>query len=355
LIVPILRLFCFLVIAAVSVPSNASASSENRIALVGLASNSTLTRQLNAELRTLDFQVVLARETVSTWRELWELARRLEVAAAVWITGADQPVMEIWVVDLVTGKTVQRSIEQSGTGGGAASRVLAMRVIELLRASFREIANAANPPREGEVRPSDAVRAMAASGNSAARGRARQPGQTEGNRRRQKLSLTVGPSLAISTGGIKPFLQADLGLNWLFHRPWGVSGVLRAPIMGASVHNRDGSADLFPTSLEIEPYYSLLAQSAPWQSEIGVGFAWLGLLMRGKADEPLQGKNAFATSIALLGRASLIYQMTAGLAIRLDLQGSSAPTPIAVRFAGRNQATWGKLAGLSMVALQADL
>jgi hypothetical protein len=342
--------------ASLGVVSGAAASSENRIAVVGLAQDNALTRQLNAELRTLEFQVILSDEPIGSWRELRELARRLKVAAAVWITGIDQPTMEIWVVDLVTGKTVQRSIEREAGRSGSSSRVLAMRVIELLRASFREIAASPEPPQESEVKPSSAVRAMAVARETGSEkqanvARTRKPSPEATTR----LSVILGPGIELSIGGIAPSFQVCIGLHWRFSSPWGIATYLRASTVGVTVAGDNGSAKVFVSGIGVGPYYLLAAPTSRWQPDIGVGIAWVAAYMKGKAVEPAEGKSALATSPALFARAGLVVHAVGAVGVRLDVEAGSVLPPVVVRFAGHDQATWGQLYGGATLALEVAL
>lgn len=348
----------FLVVVLVAslgaVPS-AAANSENRIAVVGLAQDNTLTRQLNAELRTLEFQVILSDEPIGSWRELRDLARRLKVAAAVWITGIDQPTMEIWVVDRVTGKTVQRSIERNSGRAGSSSRVLAMRVIELLRASFREIETSSEPPRESEVEPSSAVRAMAVARERGSEKQAPVVVRERPPELISRVSVFLGPELGWSIEGLAPSVQACVGIHWLFSHPWGIAGHLRAPTAGVTLDGEYGSADVFIGSIGIGPYYLFTAPTSRWRPEVGIGIGWVASYMKGNAVEPFESKSAFATSFALFARAGLLLQVTGALGVRLELQAGSALPPIVVRLAGEDQATWGRLYGGATLALEVSL
>jgi hypothetical protein len=335
-----------------------AASSENRIALVGLAPDHALTRQLDAELRTLDFQVVVSEAPVVSWRELKDRARQLKVAAAVWITGIDQPTIEIWVVDLVTGKTVQRTIERKADGEESNSRVLAMRVIELLRASFREIETSPKPLRESEVKPSTAVRAMAVTREPDADKRSKKSGTGKVHSASDttgRWSLALGPGFAWSIGGIAPSFQIAAGVNWLVNYPWGIAARVQAPAGSVTESGDNGSAQLFISHIAIGPYTLLLDPNGRWQPGIGIEVAWIAAYMQGEAAEPFEAKNTFASSLALSARPALVYLATEDIGVRVELQAGTVLPPLELRFAGQEQATWGRFYTSALLALEVGL
>jgi hypothetical protein len=92
--------------------------------------------RLRAELTAAGFDVALASSRADAEpREVVEQEHReRHPAATIGIFGAD-----IWLVDQLTGKTVERTIEVGGAGGRRAPEVLAIRAAELLRASLMEL------------------------------------------------------------------------------------------------------------------------------------------------------------------------------------------------------------------------
>jgi hypothetical protein len=72
------------------------------------------------------------------------------------VASADPGSADLWVIDRVTGKTVVRKVNASGADAPRVAEVLAVRAVELLRASFLELAIAA-PPSTGAPRPPPVV------------------------------------------------------------------------------------------------------------------------------------------------------------------------------------------------------
>jgi hypothetical protein len=69
------------------------------------------------------------------------------------VSGADATSAELWVVDRVTGKTVVRRVRADPKASTRIAEVLAVRAVELLRASFLELAISAQPPAEAMDAP----------------------------------------------------------------------------------------------------------------------------------------------------------------------------------------------------------
>ncbi|HXJ23595.1 MAG TPA: hypothetical protein VMT03_25490 [Polyangia bacterium] len=67
------------------------------------------------------------------------------------VASADPGSAELWVIDRVTGKTVVRRVNAASPDPSRAAEVLAVRAVELLRASFLELAIA--PPSEAAAAP----------------------------------------------------------------------------------------------------------------------------------------------------------------------------------------------------------
>ena len=70
------------------------------------------------------------------------------------VASADPGSAELWVIDRVTGKTVVRRVNAAAGDPARAAEILAVRAVELLRASFLELA--ITPDAEAAPRPATA-------------------------------------------------------------------------------------------------------------------------------------------------------------------------------------------------------
>lgn len=110
-----------------------------------------------AEFAALDFEVQVVPGVATGEKdrreELFKLARQNEAAAALRIVRSTSPAMggvELWVMDQVTGKLVFRNIEVEWRANGDAASIVALRVVELLRASLLEIQVPSQKPAQIE-------------------------------------------------------------------------------------------------------------------------------------------------------------------------------------------------------------
>jgi hypothetical protein len=93
-------------------------------------------------------------------------ARKLDAIAAVRVLDTRSGTVEMTIIDRATGKTVQRRLVIATPSDPAAAELIAVRTVELLRASLMEL-HSAHPAR-GEVRITKKVEAIAAVPNAQA-------------------------------------------------------------------------------------------------------------------------------------------------------------------------------------------
>ncbi len=116
--------------------------------------------RLRAELESAGFEVVIVRvEQPASRDQLEATARRTESFAAIaLIRPAGGEAVDVWVIDRVTGKTVLRRIE-APTASAETGSILAVRAVELLRASLIELHLRTTP--SGEIEPEPEVERFA--------------------------------------------------------------------------------------------------------------------------------------------------------------------------------------------------
>src|SRR5688572_16435961 len=129
-----------------------------RPSIVLLGSPGGLPGQIEAELSSLGFRVQTreASSPLETPRELQAAARQAGAEVAVSVRPSALGV-EVWLVDRVTGKTLSRELVSREPGQGQ-ERVIAVRVVELLRASLLELQLPSGA--EGEVPASAELQAL---------------------------------------------------------------------------------------------------------------------------------------------------------------------------------------------------
>jgi hypothetical protein len=133
----------------------AAEAARSRVALVRTQSDDKLLREastrLRAELVSAGFDVVeVERAPGDSRTEVEQAAERTQSVATVAIDRAGRgAAADIWISDRISGKTVVRRLRVGG--GPSAATVLAIRALELLRASLLEVV--APPPAADEPAP----------------------------------------------------------------------------------------------------------------------------------------------------------------------------------------------------------
>jgi hypothetical protein len=131
-----------------------------RVVLVEPGQRDPVVREAYHRIRTelllsaFEVSVIPAREAVGR-AELEAAAAEYGAVAVVSISGAEgSPNADVWVADAVTGKTSVRTITPTG---GRGAEVLAVRAVELLRTSLREIETQQPSPDVVGAHPERAV------------------------------------------------------------------------------------------------------------------------------------------------------------------------------------------------------
>jgi hypothetical protein len=104
--------------------------------------------RLRGELMVEGFDAEVIERTLGadTRGSLERLAPTMSATALVAVVaGSDPGSAELWVVDRVTGKTVVRRVKADPNAAARIAEVLSVRAVELLRASFLELAISSRP------------------------------------------------------------------------------------------------------------------------------------------------------------------------------------------------------------------
>jgi len=323
------RLFAQLAVQAIT-PAPA-AEPNDRIAVFGAATENTA-MQLQAELELLGFEVLRVEEVPPTTpADLQAVARELDVAAAI-LVDARPGELELWVVDRVTGKTLIRSVTVGDSDSVGAARIAAVRAIDLLRASLRELEERAPLP-EAEVAPSPVVRQVL---------RPSAP----------RFGLGFGPMVAGAMGGIGPTAHVLLALQYLPHPRFGIGTRAVAPIAGARVGASEGSARVHIGWLVIGPRFALARPQRTVVPSIGLGIGPAFVGMSGDARPPYAGRRDLV--VAALAELDLAVAIAVHprLRIWLDASAGAVLPRVGLRFGGRRVASWGWVAGTGTIGLQ---
>jgi len=307
------------------------------IVLFGL--QGSLSSQIEAELSSLGFQILTsaARPRLETPRELQAAARTAGAAAAVSVRPSERGV-EVWLVDRVTGKTLSREVVQLEPALDR-ERVIAVRIVELLRASLLELQLPSGA--EGEVQATPQLQALAGLPSAMLTQEREQsspaPPAMQGY---GALQLHAGLGFSSSVGATRVTPLVALAAFWQPMR-WlalGVTGFL--PLASAEVSDREGNARIASWQLNLGTRLYPFAATGAFRPVLDLGVSLLQFQVDAtQAMAPLVGSSdrlltaGATTGLGVEWRLSSHFSLcsTAGASV-------AAPKPV-VQFAGREVLT----------------
>jgi hypothetical protein len=319
--------------SAMALPAAARAQgARSRVAVVRTPPGDRLLREagirLRAELTDAGFEVVevdRAPGDADSRAEVEDANDTTSFATVAINRAGPSALADIWISDHVTGKTVVRRLEVDGSSEPAA--VLAIRALELLRASLLELAAvppeepASGPPRSA---PSDVLRWIepALPAREPPRDFFRGPAIDVGALAVHGLrgvDLAVGPTLRGSTG----FAGRWFGRLTLAGPL--VGPVVRAPAGSASIRQEFASLDLGWAS-RVEP--------------LGV-FAWVGagvfdLHVTGSAIAPFHSTSDSVVSFLATAGVGGVARIGPSVAVTAELAALALDPEPAVTIAGND-------------------
>lgn len=224
------------------------------------------------------------------------------VAAIALVRHGSDASVDVWLVDRVTGKTTLRTI--AAAPGEDASSVLAIRAVDLLRASLQEFSGGERPPADvANVERRTRTPAIAA---FAARSEPR-------------LSLHADAMLfvqAAASVAIGPALSASYRLSHRFALGIGGAG----PLLGGRVERPEGAATLQQGVAWCEARYDVFRAA---RVDVGVNAA-LGAYFLGAEGEPrapLQSRTGGLTAalgaLGLHADVRVVSPVTVGVTVRV--------------------------------------
>jgi hypothetical protein len=197
------------------------------------ANDATLSEAFNrlrAELRLQDFEVTVLEPSGEnmTPEQLEQEAQAAGAFAGISLTArAGGARADVCIVDRITGKTTQRRL--AITDRSQAARVLAVRAVDLLRSSLREL-----PP--GELPPADVVGAERKPEAPEIRAWSAPP--------RPLWQLRAAGAVLDGPARLGPALGGSIVLSYLPVRRLSTALVLTGPLVGARYTARNGVASV---------------------------------------------------------------------------------------------------------------
>ncbi|MGO9837812.1 MAG: hypothetical protein ACLP1X_26790 [Polyangiaceae bacterium] len=303
----------------------------SRVALVRSSSNDPVLREastrVRAELLDAGFEVVeVDRAPGDPRSEVEDAEPSTSSFATVAMNRATNGAFaDVWISDHLTGKTVVRRLEVGA--GPNATAVLAIRALELLRASLLEVAVKGPPSEPPMSAPNDVVKWIApalppAPASPLLQGTALGLGALALHGL-SGIGLAVGPTISVSHG---------VG-------PWFARVTLAGPLVGPELHTAAGSATIR------QELGALAVGVASEPKPLGV-YAWVGagafdLHTDGSADAPYHGASGDVVSFLWNAGIGGLARIGPRIALTVDLAAVFLdPQPIVV-IAGKDAGSAG--------------
>jgi hypothetical protein len=331
----IARLACLCLLSALAgaEPARAQAA-RSRVTLVRTASDDPLLREastrLRAELRGAGFDVVEVDRAPGDSRIEVEGTDRTGSIATISIDRAGAgATADVWISDRVSGKTVVRRLRVGG--GPRAATVLAIRALELLRASLLEVVlPAPAAKREPAKAPTDVVKWVEPTLPEPA------PEQRE---------LFDGVTLGVGVQALHGLDGIGLAIGPTLRAVHGIAShgfgrlVLAGPLGNASLSEPEGSASVRQEFLSLDLGWATPA--APLGALVWVGAGGYHLHTSGTAVPPFHSTSDDVLSLLLNAGIGGVARLSQALALTAEAGAVGLfPRPIVV-IAGRDAGSAG--------------
>ncbi|WP_437734540.1 hypothetical protein [Sorangium sp. So ce1335] len=291
-----------------------------------------------AELESLGFRTVIldpAADEPASRAFLEASARDAGAIAAIRAVPSGGGV-EVWIADRVTGKTVLREMADDAGDAGAPGRdaALALRVVELLRASLLEAALPAPPPGELPATPEirEKLRILAPAALADAPSPSPPP---------PALRVSLAPGALLSPGGLGAAASLDLGVAVMPSEHVGVVAFTAIPLTGARLDRAQRSVGL---SVQLTGAgVRLTTRADRWAPSADLGLVVVSLHGAGMAVRSGFGDGeSSAMTVAPFLRLGLAFAVTPRFRLRADVLASAIVEGVSIQSAERDIATWGQ-------------
>ncbi|GAC1573728.1 MAG: hypothetical protein NVS3B20_05460 [Polyangiales bacterium] len=339
-------------------------AAESKRIVIATSASTGVVRRLREEMVALGFEVVLI--DVPDGRKALEQAAKKEGAmAAVRIApssralesveggrrngpgterGSGDDGVEVWVVDRVTGKTVLREVVSSGAQSDAE---MALRAVELLRASLMEV-EIEHPPRGEVTLPPPIIDAVLPKASL------KLPDAHRQNERARPVAVIgAGPSFLASPGGMGSALHALVDARWMPFPSIGAEVLAHLPITSSRIQRDEGNAEIRITlvGVGVQLLPSPFARVSP---SIGAGVFLAYFKMGGSARPPNTSANDEITTAAPYARFGLSVGWVPRVRVRFDLMTGWALAKPIVRMALQESAYWGRPFGAASSSIELE-
>ncbi|MEY4543939.1 MAG: hypothetical protein RL685_134 [Pseudomonadota bacterium] len=304
-----------------------------------IGTKGSLSSQIEAELSGLGFRV-LTREAgaaLETPRELQAAAREAGAEAAVSVQPSTLGV-DVWLVDRVTGKTLSREVVQTGPGS-ERERVIAVRVVELLRASLLELQLPSGA--EGEVQATPQLQALVGLPNPrVAQAREPAPPAPPAASGYGVLRIEAGWGVSSSVGATSVTPFGTLGALWQPTQRLAIGITSFLPLASADVSAREGSTSIATWEVIAGPRLYPLATTGPIRPFVDLGLALMWFQIDAtRAEAPLRASSERLLTAGANAGLGVDWQLSSHFSLYSTAGASIAAAKPVVQFAGRDVLT----------------
>jgi hypothetical protein len=283
-----------------------------------------------AELEALGFVAVVVDPAAEpTSRASLEASARAAGAIAAIRAVPSARGVEVWIADRVTGKTVLREMTADGLAPDRDA-ALALRVVELLRASLLEISLPVPPL--GEIPAPPQLRAQMS---------LPAPG-TLVEKPAPNLRFSLAPGLLLSPGGFVPAASLTLDLAWMPSEHVGVLALAALPLSRPQVSGAPGSADLEVLFAGVGARFLFTTRASRWAPTADLGFAAVWLRSAGTGNAGFRGGSDTNSTAAPFVRLGLAFAVTPLFRLRADVLTGVITQGTSIQLAEHQVASWGQ-------------
>ncbi len=302
-------------------------NTRTRVAVVSKNIESPLVVRLSAELESLGLDPVPVERSPnpSPHTDLDEIAKQNNAAAAIRIVPSSR-VVEVWVADRITGKTVIRKVAVEKDNKSSVS-VVALRAVELLRASLLEIHDP--HPSRGEVEPTPQIVEIVPEPSS------KPPPE--------RLALEAGPVITAGNFASPPMMHLIIGGHLRIIDILGVTLFGLVPLIPLRIEKSEGDAVIRFGLLGIGPRLMFGKLKNRVLPSVGVGATALFVHVIGEAKKGYKSNDDWVYGVAPYVRGGLSLRLTEVIRLRVDLLLGWAMPETVIQFDGREVATWGQV------------
>jgi hypothetical protein len=291
--------------------------------------------RLVAELELLGFRAIVvdpagagASPPAASRESLEAAARDADAAAAIRAVPSAHGV-EVWIADRVTGKTVLREMSRDD-GAANVDGVLAVRAVELLRASLLEASMPDAPRGEVERTPALAVHLQPPPPRIAALA----PAPTT-------VRFGVGGALLASGGGFGPAASLAIDVAWMPTERIGLDAFTAIPLTRPSIASGGNRADLSALMAGGALRIAFASRASAWTPSADLGLSVVSLRSTGTATTGFVSSTSSAISAAPFIGAGLAFAATPTFRLRAELRAAVVTRSVSVEFANQRVASWG--------------